>query len=333
MIVRHSGGSYRISFAQRSELAALADVCSAIVTDRNVRGALDMCWPSLPTYVLTPGEVSKSLRTYGEAIEWLAAQGLRRNDRLAVIGGGVVGDLGGFVAASYLRGIDYVQVPTSLLAMVDSSIGGKVGIDLAAGKNLAGAFHPPVEVLIPFDALETLPSRHRRNGLAEIWKYAFIADPMLAGRIESEGASQSVVHRCIEIKQEIVEADEFETTGARATLNFGHTIGHAIEAALGYEELLHGEAISIGMVLESDLGEAIGATQSGVANAVRECLQAAGLPTKLPDVPVDTLIEFMRRDKKRSTANLAFSLLTRIGECKLVTEVDEAAVRAVLERR
>lgn len=332
MIVRHSRGSYRISFAQKSELFALGNVCSAIITDRNVRGALDNEWPNLPTLVLTPGESSKSLRTYGEAMEWLAAQGLRRKDRVAAIGGGVVGDLVGFVAATYLRGIDLVQVPTSLLAMVDSSVGGKVGIDLEAGKNLAGAFHAPAEVMIPADALESLPMRHRRNGMAEVWKYAFIADPGLAKVIESDGPSQATIERCIEIKKDIVESDEFETLGPRATLNFGHTVGHAIEAALGYEELLHGEAIAIGMVVESEIGEAIGVTESGVSSAVRESLAKAGLPVALPDVSIQILIDFMRRDKKRSGDKLAFSLLTRIGECKLIDEVDEAAVRAVLER-
>lgn len=332
MIVTHSRGTYRISFAQRDELPALSNVCSAIITDRNVRTALGDYWPALPTHIITPGEQSKSLRAFGEALEWLASQGIRRTDRIAAIGGGVVGDLAGYVAASYLRGIDFIQVPTSLLAMVDSSVGGKVGIDLDAGKNLAGAFHAPAEVMVPVDALETLPLRHRRNGMAEVWKAAFIADPSLVPLIEKDGGSLEVIKCSIEIKKSIVEADEFETTGARATLNFGHTIGHAIEAALGYEELLHGEAIAIGMVWESELGEAIGVTEAGVARTIKESLAKAGLPVELPNLDPDVLITFMRRDKKRAASGLAFSLLTRIGECKLTPDIDEAAVRSVLTK-
>jgi len=329
MIITHSQGSYRISIAGRSELSALAPECTAIITDRNVRGALDPWWPNLPTHIVTPGESSKSIRAFGEALEWLATTGVRRSDRIAAIGGGVVGDLAGFVAASYLRGITFIQVPTSLLAMVDSSVGGKVGIDLEAGKNLAGAFHAPSEVMIPIDALETLPARHRRNGMAEIWKAGLIADPSLLPIIEKQGASDEVIRRSIDIKRRIVEADEFETLGQRATLNFGHTIGHAIEAALGYEDLLHGEAVAIGMVWESKLGEAIGVTPAGTSSTVRELLRISGLPVDVPPIEPDLLLQFMYRDKKRTGQSLAFSLLTRIGECKL-HEVDEAAVRSVL---
>lgn len=331
MTVQHSRGSYRISFARREELSALTEVCAAVITDRNVRGALDPYWPNLPTHVVTPGEASKSIRSLGEALEWLAEKGVRRSDRIAAIGGGVVGDLAGFVAATYLRGIEFIQVPTSLLAMVDSSVGGKVGVDLEAGKNLAGAFHAPAEVMVPLDALETLPARHKRNGMAEVWKAGLIADASLLPVIEREGANQAVISRAIEIKKEIVEADEFETTGLRAILNYGHTLGHAIEAALGYEELLHGEAIAIGMVWEAELGEAIGITPAGVSASVRELLRIAGLPVDLPALDPEELIRFMRRDKKRTGDRLAFSLLTRIGECKL-HEVDEAAVRSVLSK-
>lgn len=284
----------------------------------------------MPTLVLPPGEETKSIRHFGESLEWLAAQGVQRADKIAAIGGGVIGDLAGYVAASYLRGIEFVQVPTSLLAMVDSSVGGKVGVDLEAGKNLAGAFHPPTEVLVAEDVLETLPVRHLRNGMAEVWKYAFIADPNLAHLIESGPVGEAVIRRCIEIKKSIVEADEFETTGLRATLNFGHTLGHALETLTGYETLLHGEAIAIGMVWEAELGERLGVTQAGTSDVVREKLEAAGLPIRFPNADADRLIDLMGKDKKRKGNGLAFSLLTRIGECKLTTEVDTSVVRAVL---
>lgn len=330
MKVTHSRGSYPISFCRRSELATIEHVCKAVITDRNVRLALEGSWPNLPTLVLPAGEATKSLRHFGECLEWLAREGVQRGDRIAAIGGGVVGDLAGFAAASYLRGIDFVQVPTTLLAMVDSSVGGKVGVDLEAGKNLAGAFHPPSEVLVAEDALETLPIRHLRNGMAEVWKYVFIADPTLAHEIEAGPIGESAIRRCIEIKKEIVEDDEFETKGRRATLNFGHTLGHALETLTGYETLLHGEAISIGMVWEAALGERMGVTRTGTKEVVEEKLRAAGLPTTFPGTDADRLIDLMGHDKKRKGTGLAFSLLTEIGECKLFTEVDVALVRAVL---
>src|SRR5205807_1069483 len=192
---------------------------------------------------------------------------------IIAFGGGVIGDLAGLVAALYMRGVPYVQIPTTLLAQVDSSIGGKVAVDLAAGKNLAGAFYPPKEVLIPLDALRTLDKRQFRNGMAEVWKYAFIADKDLLGTLKAKVPNCSnnvnnlkgIVQRCIEIKKGAVEADEFETSGARAVLNFGHTVGHAIESATGYSGIFHGEAISIGMVAESYLGEELGVTEAGTA--------------------------------------------------------------------
>lgn len=330
MKVNHSRGSYPISFCRRGEIASLEHVCKAVITDRNVRLALEGSWPNLPTLVLPPGEGTKSLRHFGECLEWLAREGVQRGDRIAAIGGGVIGDLAGFAASAYLRGIGFIQVPTTLLAMVDSSVGGKVGIDLDAGKNLAGAFHPPSEVLIAEDALETLPVRQLRNGMAEVWKYVFIADPALAHTIEAGPIGEAAIRRCIEIKKEIVEDDEFETTGRRATLNFGHTLGHALETLTGYEALLHGEAISIGMVWEAALGEKLGVTRTGTKEAVEEKLRSAGLPTHFPDADADRLIELMGHDKKRKGSGFAFSLLTEVGECKLFTEVDVALVRAVL---
>jgi 3-dehydroquinate synthase len=219
-----------------------------------------------------------------------------------------------------------------LLAQVDSSVGGKVGIDLPEGKNLVGAFYPPRKVYVCAETLGTLPERDYRNGMAEVWKYGFILDGALVNDLRRGGYDRGeMVRKCVGLKRNVVEADEFETLGERAKLNFGHTVGHAIEKLTGYSEVLHGEAISIGMVVEAAIGEAIGLTAKGTRAEVEECLHSAGLPTTsvvLRDV--DMLIDAMRMDKKASPGSLAFSLLRRIGSCKLVEDVSESEVRAVL---
>ncbi|MEQ1821447.1 MAG: 3-dehydroquinate synthase [Fimbriimonadaceae bacterium] len=320
IVVTHSHGSYEITFV--TDLHSLT--CDAIITDRNVQAALSGKLPSVPALVLEPGEPTKSLSEFERSLRWLAQNGIKRNHTIAAVGGGVIGDLGGYVAASYMRGIRYVQVPTSLLAMVDSSVGGKVGIDIPEGKNLVGAFYPPAEVILYQNALATLPREHFVNGMAEVLKYGFISDPSILNETEPP------IRRCIDIKANVVAADEFDTTGLRAILNFGHTIGHALEAGSGYQ-LLHGEAISIGMVLESRLGEALGLTEPGTSDVVAECLNAAGLPVSLPPIPADQIMALMRNDKKATASGIGFSLLTSLGRCKLVESVPEDAILAVLK--
>jgi 3-dehydroquinate synthase len=251
-------------------------------------------------------------------------------------GGGVVGDLAGFLAATYLRGVPFIQVPTTLLAQVDSSVGGKVGIDLPEGKNLVGAFYPPTSVQIPLECLHTLPERELRNGSAEVLKYGLIQDAALWHELEEPlGVGtprlETVVRRCIELKAEVVAEDELETTGRRAILNFGHTIGHALEHRYEYGTLLHGEAISVGMVAEARLGELLGMTPAGTAVAIAKRFEAWGLPTTDPALQEpDSLIDAMRGDKKAQDGRLAFSLLEGIGACKLVEQVDEQVVRRAL---
>jgi 3-dehydroquinate synthase len=271
-------------------------------------------------------------------MDWLA-QRASRSSRVVALGGGVVGDLAGFAAATFMRGVRLLQVPTSLMAMVDSSVGGKVGIDLAAGKNLAGAFWPPEKVQVPIDALGTLPSRHFTNGAAEVWKYAAIMDPALFDRLSSKPLALSdpnpaeTVMRCIELKRVVVEGDEHETTGGRATLNFGHTVGHAIEQSMGYQGILHGEAVAIGMVAESLLGERLGLTDKQTTERIRGGLQSQGLPIKLPEgLDSRNLLEPMRRDKKADRNGLAFSLVSEIGTCKLLRGVAESDVLSALEK-
>jgi 3-dehydroquinate synthase len=340
MTIRHSRGNYDIRFVSLDRMFDGCGPRDRILTDANVRQCLDGQWPQgIPTWVVPAGERSKSISEFERAVRWLANGGAGRDTRLIAVGGGVVGDLAGYVAAAFMRGIRLAQIPTSLLAQVDSSVGGKVGIDLPEGKNLVGAFHPPDEVRIPLDALRTLPENEFRAGMAEVWKYAFIADPSLVSLLEGSRLGpedprlESVVRRCIEIKAHVVERDEFETTGLRAILNFGHTLGHAVEQVSGYG-VLHGEAVAVGMIWEARLGEQIGMTPPGTASEIAVHLASHGLSVESPYLnQVDELLAAMRKDKKAGADGLAFSLLEGIGRCKLVRGVDETEVRALLGAR
>lgn len=330
--VVHSRGSYPVLVAGLAELRLSPQ--DVLLTDSNVVRVLSAQVPPAKVLVVPAGERSKSSYSYVRALEFLASHSVRRDGRVVAVGGGVVGDLAGFVAATYMRGIRLLQVPTSLLAMVDSSVGGKVGIDLRAGKNLAGSFYPPEAVWLMPDALKTLPRRHIRNGAAEVFKYGFISDPSLLPPTQAalkSGEWLGVVERSIRIKSAIVEADEFEQTGQRATLNFGHTIGHAIEHSLGYRHLLHGEAVSVGMALEAEYGERLGVTPSGLAAEVRSSLARAGLPVSLPKgLDAVALIGAMGVDKKAGADGLAMSLLTDLGACKLLKGIEASDLRDFL---
>jgi 3-dehydroquinate synthase len=240
--------------------------------------------------------------------------------------------------------LDYVQVPTTLLAMVDSSVGGKTGVDFRAGKNLVGAFHQPRAVLIDVDVLNDLPLREKRAGMAEIIKYGVIRDPALLESVSKNGNAYGVgwqdahflpyvIKRSCEIKADVVSQDEFETTGLRAILNYGHTIGHALESVTHYRRYRHGEAIAIGMMAAAHIGEAHGVTAPEVGEAVREALAAHHLPTSLPDdVGPDDLLPLLARDKKAEGGRANFVLARRLGEVHLVKDVSEATVREGLRR-
>jgi 3-dehydroquinate synthase len=337
VIVRHSRGVYDVRFSTMQEAMRGLPEGAFVVTDENVQAAWGHLFPPTST-VLTvpPGESSKSMARLEWTLRLLADSGAVRSSVVAAVGGGVVGDLAGLAAALYMRGLRYFQVPTSLLAQVDSSVGGKVAVDLPEGKNLVGAFYPPETVLVPTDALQTLPAREFRAGMAEVWKCGFILDRDLVETLRQRPMGPddprlpSVVERCIDWKRQIVEEDEYETTGRRAILNFGHTVGHALERLSEYR-MLHGEAVSIGMVVEAKLGERLGVTQEGTAAQVLALLCGEGLPVECADLArIDELIEAMKLDKKAGPDGLAFSLLTFLGGCKLVRAVSEAPVRAVL---
>jgi 3-dehydroquinate synthase len=333
--VSHSRGEYPVTFEPLQTGFRNLPTDAFVVTDENVaRHWGHLVPPELPVLTLPPGERTKSLIWLERISGWLSSEGASRKSTVVALGGGVIGDLVGFAAATYMRGVPYVQVPTTLLAQVDSSVGGKVAVDIPEGKNLVGAFHAPTSVIIDPSTLKTLSARQYRNGMAEVWKYAFIMD---ADMIDTLSAStgenlEPIIRRCVEHKAAIVKEDEFETKGLRAILNFGHTIGHAIEQATGYSQVLHGEAISIGMVLEAHLGERLGITPSGTGDFVRKCLEEQGLPTRFAgSLEPERLIEVMKKDKKASRGALAFSLLTQIGGCTLVQNVDQQEVLHALK--
>jgi 3-dehydroquinate synthase len=308
----------------------------AIVTDANVaRDQADLLahlGRDIPRIEVDPGETSKSLAVYGRVLDFLAEQRLDRGGLVMAIGGGVVGDLGGFAAASYLRGIDVIQVPTSLLAMVDSSVGGKTGINLAAGKNLVGAFHQPRQVFIGMDTLATLPQRQFAAGMAEVIKNGLLGNASLFEELEagppltaSSPSLGSVVLRCCADKARIVKADERElaATGGRALLNLGHTFAHAIERVAGYGSYLHGEAVAVGLVGAARLSVDLGLIDAGVVSRVETVLLKHDLPIRLSrPLEVDALIDAMQRDKKVRAGMPRFVVLKAIGEAETLDGVD-----------
>jgi 3-dehydroquinate synthase len=321
----------------------------AIITDTNVgrryaRPAFDslaragFC-PAL--VILNPGEATKHPRSAAQCYDRLADHRLERNSFIVALGGGVVGDLAGFVAATYLRGIAFVQVPTTLLAQVDSSVGGKVGVNLKAGKNLVGAFYQPQLVLCDLDTLRTLPEREYRAGLAEVVKYGIIYDAELFARLERElpkllrrdaRTLAAIIARCCQIKAEVVAQDETES-GLRSILNFGHTIGHALEAISHYGRYLHGEAIAIGQVAAAR----ISACQLGLPRAqlarIIALLDRIGLPThaRLNTRQRQKLFAAMRLDKKVRGGEIRFVLAKRIGQVVWGQRVPDEWIQAALD--
>jgi 3-dehydroquinate synthase len=299
-----------------------------VFTESLTASGLDVSVVSYPA-----GERHKHLSAIARLYERLYnLAGIDRKTLLVALGGGVVGDMVGFVAATYLRGLDYVQVPTTLLAMVDSSVGGKTGVDFREGKNLIGAFHQPCLVLADTRTLSTLPARERRSGLAEVIKYGVIREPALLELSAGEDWA-TLVERSCAIKAEVVGGDEREESGLRAILNFGHTIGHALEGATAYRRYKHGEAISIGMVSAALIGEEAGVTPPEVTARLRAALERVGLPTALPeDIDDQTLVALTRRDKKAVGGVARYVLAQELGRVAL-QDVTEATVVAGLTRQ
>lgn len=299
---------------------------------------------ALGPFTMPAGERFKTRSTWAALTDALLAANAGRDTVVVALGGGVVGDMAGFVAATFMRGIPYVQVPTTLLAMVDASIGGKTGVDTAAGKNLVGAFHPPAAVMVDPVTLSTLPLAELRSGLAEAIKHGIVADEVYLARTvavlptvlahPSGDAARELIVRSIEIKADVVRRDEREG-GVRKVLNFGHTLGHALEQASEYS-LSHGEAVAIGMVLESRVAEQMGIAVAGTAQSVREAVAAAGLPCEVPGhLSATRVLAAARTDKKARGGAVEFALPSRIGrmageETGWGVQVDSALVREVL---
>ncbi|HET8625636.1 MAG TPA: 3-dehydroquinate synthase [Gemmatimonadales bacterium] len=329
--VRHALGAYPV-YIEPGIVSRLGELTTrhvpgrrlALVTDSNVR-PLASGWgiglPALQAELVVPaGESSKTRERWAQLSDRLLGQHFGRDSALVLVGGGVVGDLGGFVAATYLRGIPYVQVPTTLLAMLDASVGGKTGVDTPHGKNLIGAFHPPSAVVADPRVLSTLPERDFRSGLAEAVKHGVIADREYfdwIGRSADGIAARDpdvlaiLVRRSVEIKAAVVTEDEREA-GRRAILNAGHTVAHALEQASGYA-LAHGEAVAIGLVAECRLAESLGLAPAGLAAEVSAVLERLELPTVLPGLPAERLLEGMATDKKNRESRIRFALPVSIG--------------------
>ena len=339
-------GARLAAHARGRHALLLSDSQVAPLYAEAVAAALRAACPGLKlaTHVIPAGESHKTLATFTGAIEALANLGATRDATVYALGGGVVGDLAGFAAACWMRGIDCVQLPTTLLAMVDSSVGGKTAVDIPQGKNLVGAFHPPRAVIADTGALRTLPPRELRAGLAEVVKYGALGDPLFFEWLERERApllagddralAEAIARSCGH-KAAIVERDPLER-GERALLNLGHTFGHAIEAEQGYagadrDALNHGEAVAVGMVLAARLSAMLGMAPESDTERLRSLLRAYGLPVDVPPglAPAE-LLGRMRLDKKNLAGRLRLVLWRGIGKAEVVPDVDEARVLEVL---
>ena len=346
--VIHIGAGLLARLGRECARLGLGRKC-AVISDRNVaplygeaaRRSLAGAGFEAALLTVPAGEKAKSLDSVRACYDQLAALRLERKSFIVALGGGVVGDLAGFVAATYLRGIPFVQVPTTLLSQVDSSVGGKVGVNLKAGKNLVGAFHQPRLVLCDLDTLASLPPREFRAGLAEVIKYGIIFDAPLFRRLQREmprllqrdpGTLARVVARCCEIKAEVVCVDETDG-GVRAILNFGHTIGHALEAISHYGKYLHGEAIAIGQIAAARLSAQLLGLPEREVRSIRDLFARAGLPTalELNAKGRQKLIRAMTLDKKVTSGEVKFVLARRIGNVEFGQSVSPSQLNSVLE--
>jgi len=287
--------------------------------------------------VVKAGEESKSFGTLLEVYDKLLDFKINRGDLIIALGGGVVGDMAGFAASTFLRGISFVQIPTTLLAQVDSSVGGKVAVDLPRGKNLVGSFYIPKAVFIDPQFLKTLNDRFLNDGMGEVIKYGAIKDSELFNTlVKYDGKEEllmnidKVIYTCCTIKADIVELDERDT-GERMLLNFGHTIGHAIEQFFNFTKYSHGEAVAMGMYSITKLGEELGKTKAGTSNAIKDILVKYNLPWKLPEINSEDIIKAISHDKKNIGEAMNFILINSIGD-SFIEKIDEAEIRGYLEK-
>lgn len=308
-------GEYTRRVTSSKKAAVITDSNVALLYEERARASLEKAGFEVFTYVFKAGENSKNLNTVENILCFMSESGMSRGDIIIALGGGVTGDMAGLCAALYMRGIDFVQIPTSLLAQIDSSVGGKTAVDLRAGKNLCGAFYQPKLVLIDPELLKTLPPRFFSDGMAEAVKYGCIKDKALFEKLEDENAEDflpDLIYTCVNIKRESVENDE-KDKGERMLLNFGHTLGHAIEKYYNFETRSHGEAIGIGMILAAAAGEKNGITALGTSKRISDLLKKYNLPVSDP-APLSELLKHCTADKKRAGNRINFVLLKEIGE-------------------
>lgn len=332
-------------FLRKSKVPIVADANARLHWGEALTHSLDAAGKEPRWFDVEPGEGSKSWESLARLTDWLLAEGVERGDYVLALGGGVVGDLTGFACAILKRGCGFVQLPTTLLAQVDSSVGGKTAINTSAGKNLIGAFHQPSLVLADLDALSTLPPRELRAGYAEVLKYGVLGDAGFFEWLEGEGGNvlalkpeplERAVANSVAAKARIVAEDERETSGARALLNLGHTFGHALEAETGFSNrLLHGEAVALGMVLAARYSARRGELSLEDAASVTRAVDAAGLPAEISALGLGcdgrSLADHMLHDKKMDAGTLPFILLRGIGEAWLARDVDMDDIAAFLD--
>ena len=308
-------GKYVRVVSKAKKIAIITETNVAPLYIDTVKNCIENEGFEVVNYIFPAGESSKTTETIVNIVEFLAENGLTREDMVVALGGGVCGDMAGFAAAIYLRGIKFVQIPTTLLSQVDSSVGGKTGVDLPQGKNLCGAFHQPALVLIDPDVLETLSPHFFSDGMGEVIKYGCIKSKVLFERIETENVKdfiEDLIYDCVNIKRGVVERDEKEA-GERALLNFGHTAGHAIEKLHNFTDISHGEAIGVGMVMISEAGERIGLTERGTTDRIRKVLEKYNMKTEVENSVTD-IIGAMYHDKKRTGSGIKFIMLHSLGD-------------------
>lgn len=329
------GGFDLCGFVQGEDCLVVSNVTVAPLYCEQL--APNLIGKNITTIELPDGEAHKTVATMQSVLDRLVANGANRDTTIIALGGGVVGDIAGFAAACYMRGVAFVQIPTTLLAQVDSSVGGKTGVNHAGGKNLIGAFHQPEAVLIDTDTLTTLPDRELKAGLAEVIKHGAICDLEFFAWLESNidallardpAALAHAIQRSCEIKAAVVADDEREA-GRRAILNFGHTFGHAIEHCQGYGEWLHGEAVAAGMIMAAELS---GLAESEVQR-LRNLLQRAGLPVQSPSIEAEDWLRAMGMDKKVRQKQLRFVLLSALGDARFTAEFDAQRLEQIVGRR
>ncbi len=354
LVVEHVAGQYPVFVSARwldGIALATAERTKRLVfvTDNNVdrlygetfQATLEQHSVEAIKLTVPPGEASKSLRVVNELYEQLLARGIDRQTTMVALGGGVVGDIAGFVAATWMRGIDLIQIPTTLLAQVDSSIGGKSGVNIPGAKNIVGAFWQPVSVFIDTSMLETLSEEEFTSGLAEVVKYGVILDAKLFKLLETQFESinqrdpavmADIVRRCCQLKADVVRQDERETTGARAVLNFGHTAGHALESVFGYGTWRHGHAVAAGMMIAARMALQLGRVKADFVERLSKLLRSLRIPQQFPENRHDELLAIMNHDKKARNGKPRFVLPTKIGHVELVDEIDSNLILSAMRQ-